>query len=133
MKYLTFKQIFWSHHRPLGVENILNLIKYLLLGITKQQSDSKCTFRTPVIVCRLKKTGIKSRKNKTKRKQSPRVVNCFVAAEKLLGGGGDPVLCIVKFKWTHFFVQSNSNVSSKKFPRDGTKEVFKCHITTPQI
>ena len=93
----------------------------------------KSTILTPGIVYRLKKTGIKSRKNKMKRKQSPRIVNCFVAVEKLLGGGGDPVLCTVKFKWTQFFVQSNSNVSSNKFPRAGTKEVFKCHITTLQI
>lgn len=55
-------------------------------------------FLAPVIKYRLKKTGIKSRKKKAKRKESPRVVNCFAAAEKVLGEGGDPVLCIVKFK-----------------------------------
>jgi len=81
----------------------------------------------------LKKTGIKSRKKQKEKKTIPRAVNCFVAAEELLGGGGDPVLCTVKFKWTRFFVQSNSNVRSNKFPREGTKEVFKCHITMPQI
>ena len=91
-----FSAIFWSHYQPLGLENISNLIKYLLLGTKKN-----------LVITSIKSnkvTGIKSRKNKTKRKQSPRVVNCFLAAEKLLKEGE-----------TQYSVQLNSNGPSSLY------------------